>query len=55
MTFGQVIEENKINVFLQIHAGNKPGKLVPELILSFKKALYEVKASGIELSFNIFR
>ena len=33
------------------HAENKEGRLVP--VLFFKKALYEVKASGLELRFNI--
>ena len=28
--------------------------LVPDLFLLFKKALYEVKASGLQLSFKIF-
>ena len=28
--------------------------LVPDLFLFFKKALYEVKAKGLQLSFNIF-
>ena len=38
------------------HADNKAGRLVPHLFsLSFKKTLYEVKASGLQLSFNIFR
>ena len=36
------------------HAENEAGRLVPELFLWFKKALYEVKASGLQLSFNIF-
>ena len=31
------------------------GRLVPELFLLLKKALYEVKASGLQLSFNIFQ
>ena len=33
---------------------NKAGRLVPDLFLFLKKALYEVKASGLQLSFNIF-
>ena len=37
------------------HAQNEPGRLVPDLFLFFKKALYEVKAGGLHLSFNIFR
>ena len=41
--------------FFKNHAENKAGRLVPELFLFFEKALYEVKASGLQLSFDIFR
>ena len=34
---------------------NEAGRLVPDFFLFFKKALYVVKESGIQLSFNIFR
>ena len=40
-------------VFFKNPAENKAGKLVPDLFLFFKKALYEVKATGQQLSFNI--
>ena len=33
---------------------NKAGRLVSDLFLFFKRALHEVKASGLQLSFNIF-
>ena len=33
----------------------KAGRLVSELILFFKKALYEVNTSGMQFSFNKFR
>ena len=33
----------------------KAGRLVSDLFLFYKKALYEVKASGTQLTFNIFR
>ena len=36
------------------YAENETGRLVPDLFLFFKKAKYEVKASGLQLSFNIF-
>ena len=39
--------------FLKNHAKNKARWLVPDLFLFLKKALYEVKASGLQLSFNI--
>ena len=34
---------------LKNYAENEAGKFVPELFLFSKKALYEVKASGLEL------
>ena len=37
------------------HAENEAGKLVPNLFLFFKKPLYEVNASDLQLSFNQFR
>ena len=41
--------------FFKNHAENKSGRLVPDLFLFFQKALFEVKASGLQLSFKIFR
>ena len=40
---------------LRNHAENEAGRLVPNLFLFFIKALYEIKASGLQLSFNHFR
>ena len=54
MKFGLLIEYNKI-FFFKIHAGNDGGRLVPDFFLLFKKPLYEVKTSGLQLSFNLFR
>ena len=54
MTFGQLIEHNVRNIFFKIHAENEAGRLVPDLFLFFFKALY-VKATGLQVSFNIFR
>ena len=51
---GQLIEDNNRNVFFfKDYAENEVGILV--LLLLFKKALYEIKASTLWLSFNIFR
>ena len=47
MKFGQVIEYNN-------RAKNATWKLVPDLFLFAKGALYELKASGLQLSFNVF-
>ena len=55
MKFGQLIEYNKINNSLKNHVKNEVGRLVPDLFFLFQKALYEVTASGLQLSFNIFR
>ena len=41
--------------FFENHGEYEAGKLVPHHFLFFKKALYEVKASDLQLSFNIFR
>ena len=45
MKFGQVTEYNKRNIFVQ--------KLWRNLFLFFWKALYEVKASALQLSFKV--
>ena len=37
------------------HTKNETGRLIPDSFLFFKKALYEVKTSVMEVSFNIFR
>ena len=55
MKVGQFIEFNKRNIFFTNHTKTKTGRLVPELFLFFKKALYELKASGLQLNFNIFQ
>ena len=41
--------------FFKNYAENKAGKLVPDLFLFLKNAWSEVKASGLQLGFNIFR
>ena len=40
---------------MQNHAENEAVRLVPDLFLFLKKALNEVKKSGLQLSFNILR
>ena len=51
--FGQLIEYNKRKFFFKNHAQNEAGKLVPDLFMLFKNAKYKVKASGLQLNFNI--
>ena len=48
--FGQLIEYNKRNIFLRNHTENEAWRLVAELFLFFKKALYEVNACGQQRS-----
>ena len=55
MKFGQLIEHNKRIFFLKNHAENVAGRLASGLFFFLKKTSYEVKASGLQLSFNIFR
>ena len=40
--------------FFKNHGEDMAGRLVPDLFVFLKKALYEVKASGLKHSFNIF-
>ena len=53
--FGLLIEYNKINIFLQKLCGKLGRETTFIHLLFFDKASYEVKASGMEFSFNIFR
>ena len=39
--------------FFKNHTQNEAGRIVPDLFLFFKKALYEVKAQSLQLSFNV--
>ena len=55
LKFGQVIEYKTEAFLYKNHAQNEADRLVPDLFLFFKKALYEVKASGLQHSFNHFR
>ena len=41
--------------FLRNHVENDTGRLFPDFFSFFKKALYEVGASGLHRIFNIFR
>ena len=50
MKFVHLIE----TFFFENHTRNEAGRLVPDLFLFFKIAQYEVKASGLQLSFNTF-
>ena len=57
MKFGHVIEYNMRNIFLQISCRkiDRETSSRPLFCFFFSKALLEVKASGLQLSFNILR
>ena len=48
-----LIEGNVRNISFKNYAENEAGRLVPDLFLFFKNALFKVKTSGHDLSFNI--
>ena len=48
MKFGQLVEYNKRNIFFNNHVENEAGSPVSALFLIFKKALYKVKANGLQ-------
>ena len=54
MELDQLVEYNKRIFSLKNNAENKADRLVPDLFLFFKKAYYEVKANGLQLSLTIF-
>ena len=51
MKFGRLI---KVKYLSKNHAEKKTGTVVQDPFIIFEKALYEVKARGLELSFNIY-
>ena len=54
MKFGLSIKHKITYIFLLKHTENETRRLIPDLFLFFKKALYKVKASSQHLSCNIF-
>ena len=42
------MQYNKRNIFFKNHEENETEKLVPDILLFLKKALYEVQASGLQ-------
>ena len=51
MEFVQLITKEMF--FFKNRAENEVWRLVPDLFLFFRKALFEVKASDLQLNFNI--
>ena len=54
MKSGQLMVYNKTFV-CKNHAENEEGRLVPDFFFFCKKALFDVKASGLQHNFNMFR
>ena len=54
MKRGQLIKYSGEILFFKNYAENEAWRLVPDLFLLFKKALYNIKASGPHFSFHIF-
>ena len=55
MKFDQLIKYSKNKKhFFKNHAENEEEILVPDFFLFFIKTIYEVKTSGLQVSFNIF-
>ena len=50
MKFGQVIKHNKRTNFYKNHLEDKAKRLVLDLFLFFKKALFDVNAIGLQSS-----
>ena len=56
MKFDQLIKYSKNKkLFFKNYAENEEGILVPDFFLFFIKTIYEVKTSGLQVIFNIFR
>ena len=55
MKFDQVIEYDRERFSFKNHSENKAGRLVPDLCLFFKIALFEVKPSSLQLRLSIFQ
>ena len=55
MKLGQLYNITRKIFFLENRIVNEVRRKVPDSFLFFKKALYEVKASDLQLEFNIFR
>ena len=54
MKFGQLIENNESNICLQKSRRKRGREASSRPVFVFRKAVYEVKEKGLELSFNIF-
>ena len=55
MKYGRVIKLTLEILFFKNYGENEAGRLVPDLILFFKKVLHGVKAVCLQLCINIAR
>ena len=53
MKLGQLIKCNNRKIFVKNYAENEEWRLVPDFFVFFKNAEHEIKATGMQLSFNI--
>ena len=54
MKFGQLIEYPKRIFFFKNYEENEADKPVPDSLLFFKRALYQIKASDLQVDFTVF-
>ena len=54
MKFGQLIEYPKSIFFFKNYEENEADKPVPDSLLFFKRALYQIKASDLQVDFTVF-
>ena len=55
MRLGQLVEYNKRNIFFKHYVENEAERKSPDHFLFLKTVQYQVKPSGLQLSFNVFR
>ena len=55
MTSGHLVEYNKRNFNFKNHVKNDAGRIVPYSFLFLRKSLYDIKANGMPLNFNMIQ
>ena len=55
MTSGHLVEYNKRNFYFKNHVKNDAGRIVPYSFLFLRKSLYDIKANGMPLNFNMIQ
>ena len=52
MKFGQLVEQNKRNIFIQNHAEGEAWRLAPDLLLFFEKDLCKCDTAQFQYSYD---